>query len=771
LIPIASQQLNIPTIHLWVPEIRDGGGGIQALSREYITAIRSAFPSHGIRVLVKNDALALDDCLRGANISFHSTAGCPRLIRTLAFALLGLWFGLRDKPVLTLAMHLHFLPATGLLKPLLAPFNVCVLHGIEVWQKLSFLRLTALRAADKLIAVSQHTGHLAIGMHSLNANRVTTVPNTFNTGRFHPGPKPQELLSRFNLRPEQPILLTVSRLDPSERYKGHLEVLRSLQMVRERFPEIRYLIGGTGSYQETLEKHAQELGVRDLVIFTGFIPNEELCAHYQLCDVFVMPSQKEGFGIVFLEAMACGKPVIAGNQDGSVDALDGGRLGVLVDPNEVSQITAAIVQILSRDHPNRLLFDPQGLNDAVNQTFGREAFTRRVHSALLPFLQSPSVPTDPPQSPSPSKELPRPIRITVLTQLTSPYQVEFLNEVATLENCDLTVVYLTSQDRERHWTLPEIKHRHLILDVHPKARHTAMHWLLEADVTVFNYYTHPFAARALLRRAATHQPWVFWGERPGALQLGWLGSLTRQVLLLPLFYKPHPIWGVGRFALEGYVKEFGDARPYVNLPYFSNLNRFLSSPRDRKPEGIRFLYCGTLSKRKGVDLLATAFLELALENPDVRLVLVGTGPLEDDLRTSLAPVADRVEFSGFAAWDELPAAYQKGDVFCFPSRYDGWGLALVEAMASGLPVISTDLTGAALEFVTPGENGWLIPHGDLSALLQAMRESMHADLDQMGQAACQAVRDHSLPQGAKRFLAAATAALPSSLQSTRTSLS
>jgi glycosyltransferase involved in cell wall biosynthesis len=333
------------------------------------------------------------------------------------------------------------------------------------------------------------------------------------------------------------------------------------------------------------------------------------------------------------------------------------------------------------------------------------------------------------------------------------------------------VVYLTSQDRERHWTLPEIKHRHLILDVHPKARHTAMHWLLEADVTVFNYYTHPFAARALLRRAATHQPWVFWGERPGALQLGWLGSLTRQVLLLPLFYKPHPIWGVGRFALEGYVKEFGDARPYVNLPYFSNLNRFLSSPRDRKPEGIRFLYCGTLSKRKGVDLLATAFVELALEYPDVRLVLVGTGPLEEDLRTSLAPVANRVEFSGFAAWDELPAAYQKGDVFCFPSRYDGWGLALVEAMASGLPVISTDLTGAALEFVTPGENGWLIPHSDLSALLQAMRESMHADLDQMGQAACQAVRDHSLPQGAKRFLAAATAALPSSLQSTRTSLS
>ena len=202
------------TIHLWVPEIRDGGGGIQALSREYITAIRSAFPSHGIRVLVKNDALDLDDCLRGANISFHSTAGCPRLLRTLAFALLGLWLGLRDKPVLTLAMHLHFLPATGLLKPLLAPFNVCVLHGIEVWQKLSFLRLTALRAADKLIAVSQHTGHLAIGMHSLNANRVTTVPNSFNTGRGGVAVSQGGMMGAAN--PEQQALLNAQALQDLE---------------------------------------------------------------------------------------------------------------------------------------------------------------------------------------------------------------------------------------------------------------------------------------------------------------------------------------------------------------------------------------------------------------------------------------------------------------------------------------------------------------------------------------------------------------------------
>ncbi len=78
----------------------------------------------------------------------------------------------------------------------------------------------------------------------------------------------------------------------------------------------------------------------------GYIPEEELNDHYNLCDVFAMPSKGEGFGIVFLEAMACGKPVLAGNKDGSVDALLGGKLGALVDPDDVAQIAETLIAIL-----------------------------------------------------------------------------------------------------------------------------------------------------------------------------------------------------------------------------------------------------------------------------------------------------------------------------------------------------------------------------------------------------------------------------------------
>lgn len=751
--PAPQTRLKPAPIHLWAPDVCDGSGGIQALSRKYIKALRQTFPGRPVTVLIKNDLPPADDSLRRDGVTFRSVWRWPRKLRTLAYALMGLWYGLREKPDLILAMHLHFLPVPILLKSLRPVRVVAVLHGIEVWRQLNLVRRSALRGADLLIAVSHFTRSEALRLHDLDEARVIVIPNTFNARRFVIGPKPSELLARHGLTAEQPVLLTISRLDPGEGYKGHEHILHSLPELAARFPDIRYIIGGTGPHAGRLVALAQELGVADRVIFAGFIPNHELCAYYQLCDVFAMPSQKEGFGIVFLEAMTCGKPVIAGNRDGSVDALDGGRLGVLIDPESPTEMIRAVTALLTRSHPNTLLSQPEALRAATLRAFGRETFITRVGAALCPDCAGPlsAAPAEAPQVER--------VRVTVLTQLTSPYQVEFLNAVAGRDDCELSVVYLTDTDSNRHWTTPEIRHRHLILNRSADICKEALRWVEEADLAVFNYYTHAFAVRALTNRALARQPWVFWGERPGALQLGWVGAFARHLLLLPLHRQPQPIWGVGQFGVAGYVEEFGDQRPYVNLPYFSNLERFQSAPRAATSGGIRFLYCGTLSRRKGSDLLACAFLELAHEHPEARLILVGHGPLEPALRATLEPVAAQVEFLGFTPWEELPALYQQGDVFCFPSRYDGWGLALVEAMASGLPVISTARTGAALEFVQPGVNGWLIPPCDSTALLQAMRVALTSALGPMGQAALCTVRDHSLSQGAARFLQATRSAL------------
>jgi glycosyltransferase involved in cell wall biosynthesis len=211
-----------------------------------------------------------------------------------------------------------------------------------------------------------------------------------------------------------------------------------------------------------------------------------------------------------------------------------------------------------------------------------------------------------------------------------------------------------------------------------------------------------------------------------------------------------PIWGIGKFAVDGYRREFGSRRPYFNLPYFSDLQRFSIRDREKRAERV-FLFSGSVIARKGVDLLAKAFVRLANEFDHVRLRIVGDGELRHSLAQTLGPVNDKVEFVGFKEWNELPSEYARADVLCVPSRYDGWGLVVPEGLASGLPVIATDRMGAALEFLETGRNGWLIGAGDEEALVRAMREAALRRLDEMGQRARESVSGHSLQHGANLF--------------------
>ncbi len=122
---------------------------------------------------------------------------------------------------------------------------------------------------------------------------------------------------------------------------------------------------------------AKDLGVAEHVIFAGFVPDEELPDHYRLADVFAMPSTGEGFGIVFLEALACGTPVLAGNRDGSTDALDAGRLGTLVDPLSDEEITDGLSALLQHKGPE-WWFDPQHLSKELKATYGRARFREKI---------------------------------------------------------------------------------------------------------------------------------------------------------------------------------------------------------------------------------------------------------------------------------------------------------------------------------------------------------------------------------------------------------
>jgi glycosyltransferase involved in cell wall biosynthesis len=177
---------------------------------------------------------------------------------------------------------------------------------------------------------------------------------------------------------------------------------------------------------------------------------------------------------------------------------------------------------------------------------------------------------------------------------------------------------------------------------------------------------------------------------------------------------------------------------------------------------VTFLYSGSLSHRKGVDLLVRAFTRLAAAHSDVRLKLMGEGRMEPRLRRELAS-CDRVDWVGFKDWDELPDVYASAQFLCVPSRHDGWGLVVPEGLASGLPTIATNHTGAALDLIETRRNGWLVQADDEDALYRAMAQAAtlsETDWRAMSRHARASVAAHSLTHGATRFLQGVDAAIP-----------
>jgi phosphatidyl-myo-inositol dimannoside synthase len=173
-------------------------------------------------------------------------------------------------------------------------------------------------------------------------SRVRVLPNTIGAA-YSAGAKSDALLDRYALRGKL-IMLTVGRLDPHERRKGHDKIIKALPEIMQTFANVVYLVVGEGDDRARLQTLAHSLGIDDAVLFAGRVEPDELPLFYRLADLFVMPSTQEGFGIVFLEAAASGLHAIGGNADGSVDALADGALGTLVDPDDAAALVNAIKQ-------------------------------------------------------------------------------------------------------------------------------------------------------------------------------------------------------------------------------------------------------------------------------------------------------------------------------------------------------------------------------------------------------------------------------------------
>jgi glycosyltransferase involved in cell wall biosynthesis len=162
-------------------------------------------------------------------------------------------------------------------------------------------------------------------------------------------------------------------MDAAEQAKGFDEVIDVMPALVSEMPDLIYVAVGDGSDRERLQAKARALGLQDHCVFPGYVSESEKLEYYRIADLFVMPSRLEGFGYVFLEALAAGVPVIASKVDGSREAVRNGEWGALVDPDNPEELKAAIRSALTK---------PSVPDRSELQFFSWESFVQRCHAVL-----------------------------------------------------------------------------------------------------------------------------------------------------------------------------------------------------------------------------------------------------------------------------------------------------------------------------------------------------------------------------------------------------
>jgi glycosyltransferase involved in cell wall biosynthesis len=354
-----------------LPQVYGPPGGIQRYNRSLLKAAGEAFLRTKFAVVSVNDEQVPKDASVRGRLHFVGAGPRNRFFHRAAFVAKVVRAAWRCRPELIVCGHINLMLLVWGLGVVSGARTMLVAHGVEAWST-SGLRRWAARRAHRVLPVSGYTA-ARIGEWGIRDSLVSILPNTVDGEEFRP-------LRRLTDR-SFPCLLTVSRLDSSDGYKGVDRILGALSRIRDRFPNIRYRVVGVGDDLSRLRGMAHDLGVAAYVEFPGAAVDEALLRFYNEADVFVMLSVGEGFGIVFLEALACGTPALAGDRDGSVDALLGGRLGRLIDPEDSEALVAAVEAVLSSDGSHSLA-GRQALRGQVMEAYGFERFREQMHEVL-----------------------------------------------------------------------------------------------------------------------------------------------------------------------------------------------------------------------------------------------------------------------------------------------------------------------------------------------------------------------------------------------------
>jgi glycosyltransferase involved in cell wall biosynthesis len=358
-------------------EVFAGEGGIQSYVKDIFRAYQELSPDYQAEVLLLRDSHEYSNPFASDSLRFHYCQHQSPQIGRIKIAGVLLKFLLQKRPQRVFCGHINLAALVQTLcQPLGIPYTILT-YGKEFWEPLKDRELRALANAEEIWTISRYSRDRACAVNRIDPRKVKMLPCAIDGDKFTPGAKRSELVAKYGLS-DAKVLMTVARLWSGDIYKGVDVTIRALPKIAQVFPEVKYLVIGRGDDQPRLAQLAQDLGVSDRVVFAGFVPTEQLVDHYRLADAYIMPSQ-EGFGIVYLEAMACGVPVLSGDDDGSADPLQDGKLGWRVPHRNPEAVAAACLEILQGDDQR---CDGKWLREQAIALFGMNALTNQLLSLI-----------------------------------------------------------------------------------------------------------------------------------------------------------------------------------------------------------------------------------------------------------------------------------------------------------------------------------------------------------------------------------------------------
>lgn len=354
---------SLPLLYL-VPDLFGPPGGIARYCRMVAQAlVAEGSPPH---------IIALHDKPSDPSHTFasYSACGSSRVKFVQSFILQFL----KVRPAIVMVGHCHFAPLVAWLCRFTRTPYVVFLYGIEVWERLSASRRGAIAGATHRIAISHYTATQAAKINGWDVNDIQLLYNCLD-------PELAASAPRLVLQ-DTPTILTVSRLSREDSYKGLDIVLQAMPRLLQKFPALTYHIVGDGNARPDLEQLAQSLNISSAVTFHGRVSDETLRRLYAQSHVYVMPSRNEGFGFVFLEAMAQGTPAIGGTLDATPEVIEDGVTGFTVDPHSPDAVAEAIARLL-RDPALQQRMGQAGIHRA-HTVFGFDTFQAHLWNLIQP---------------------------------------------------------------------------------------------------------------------------------------------------------------------------------------------------------------------------------------------------------------------------------------------------------------------------------------------------------------------------------------------------